>query len=190
MKSFNLSLLAVPLLLSLTTPSQSETVSIDHSTQRYIGTVSDLDRDKYFVLHSADSGSDPELDNFYKEYNVKNGRYFWGPFSHATSKTGTVGEYPAYQERFDNALRQVQKGLVATEHPRNAIGNNTNVETAASWAADYFKNTVSDERRPEIYEPLNEPFVQSDFVLSDFVQSNIVQSDNGIVEFGHYARTS
>jgi len=148
------------LILSLTASiSYAETVTIDHSTQRFLGTISELDRNKYFVLHSA--ASDTELDEFYKTYNVSKGRSFWGPYSYAKSKTGSVGKYPAARGG-SNEIRKVRSGFVSTEHPANVLRYNTDIEAGAAWAAEYYKNFVGDNGRPEFFEPMNEPFVHAD----------------------------
>jgi len=136
----------------------AQTVTIDHATQRFLGSVSDLDRGKYFVLHG--NASDADVRAFLDEYDVIEGRMFWGPYAQAVSDTGSVGKYPAFKGG-PPGVRQVQKGLVSTEHPRNAIRFNTDLTAAAAWAAEYFKNVASDTRRPEIFEPMNEPFVHA-----------------------------
>jgi len=149
----------VSMVLTLLSPlCLAQTVTIDHTTQRYLGQVSELDRGKYFGFHGA--AQDQDIRAFLDEYNVNQGRFFWGPFSQALSDTGSVGVYPPFKGG-PAGVRQVQKGLVSTEHPRNAIRYNTDLKAAAAWAAEYFKNIASDSRRPEIFEPMNEPFVHA-----------------------------
>jgi len=144
----------VPTVLALSSAvSHAETVTIDHTTQRFLGPVSDLNRQKYFTLHSG-ANNDSDLDQFFNDYNVSKGRFFWGPFSSAKSQTGAVGDYPT--PGANRGDRPVQKGLVATEHPANVIRYNINLDIAAQWAADYYKSQSS---RPEFYEPMNEPFI-------------------------------
>jgi len=135
----------------------SQTVTIDHQTQRYIGEVSELDRTKFFTLH-ANSG-DARVQDFYKKFNVSPGRGFWGAFSYAKSKTGTVGKYPAYKNTNNKSVRNVSR-FVATEHPNSVLRYNLSKEAGANWAAEYYKNHVTDQSRPEFFEPMNEPFVR------------------------------
>ncbi len=137
---------------------KTQTITINQSTQRYLGSVSELDRSKYFVLHSG--SNDTELDAFSNEFNVTKGRQFWGPFSYARSQTGVVGQYPPYQNG-GTGLRAVQKGIVATEHPYNVIRYNLSMTAAADWAVEYYKDFVDNNGRPEFFEPMNEPFVHA-----------------------------
>mmetsp|Transcript_2568 Transcript_2568/g.8611 ORF Transcript_2568/g.8611 Transcript_2568/m.8611 type:complete len:1123 (-) Transcript_2568:414-3782(-) len=139
----------------------AQTVTIDPMTQRFIGGVSELDRSKFFKLHSGDT-SDPDLLRFYEDYGVSPGRFFWGPFAYATSKTGVVGEYPVVlPNKADESgvvIRNVSAGLVSTEHPRNVIRYDLDETVAADYVAEYF---LSNENVPEYYEPMNEPFVHA-----------------------------
>ncbi|MFI3268795.1 MAG: hypothetical protein SNG14_05780 [Rikenellaceae bacterium] len=58
-------------------PSQSSSaeVKFDHTTQRFIGSDSALDRKKYFNLHSVADG-DPDMSAFFKKYDVNIGRNY------------------------------------------------------------------------------------------------------------------
>jgi len=140
--------------------SFAQSVTIDHGTQRFLGAVSNLDRGKYFVLHS--NGGDADIRQFFRDYNVQGGRFFYGPLQDAKNKTGSVGSYPGTTSDGPTGVRNVNKGMVSTEHPRDAIRYNINLEAAADWAVEYYKNVGSDSGRPEIYEPMNEPFVHAD----------------------------
>lgn len=134
----------------------SQTITIDHKTQRFLGNVSDLDRSKYFTLHGGFGDSD--IKTFYKDYNVSPGRLFWGPGSVAKQRTGQVGVYPALKGG-DGQIRPVNTGVVATDHPRNAFVNGINAVAAGAWFADYYRNQSTP---PELLEPLNEPFIHAD----------------------------
>jgi len=152
-------ILCTLMLASIALNVNAETVSIDHTTQRYLGDVSELDRTKYFTVHS--SNNDADLTKFYRDYNVTQGRSFWGPYSYANSKTGEVGVYPTVG-RTTTDVAQVQKGRVATEHPSSVLRYNTDVLAGAKWAVDYYKSTALNGSIPEIFEPMNEPFVHAD----------------------------
>ena len=99
-------------LLSSETKAQT-TVTINQNVQRYIGGVSQLDRTKFFNLHS--NNYDTELNQFYADYNAFPSRGFWGPFSYSKSKGNAIGTYPGGKAG-DNNLKNVTR-FVATEHP-------------------------------------------------------------------------
>ncbi|NMH86574.1 T9SS type A sorting domain-containing protein [Flavivirga algicola] len=139
--------------------AQEVSVKIDFNCQRYLGDVSELDRTKYFSMHS--SSTDTEHTTFKLDYNVTGGRGFWGPFSYANNQTGSVGVYPADRNGNDN-LRAVREGFVATEHPRNAFIDGLNVISAGDWVVEYFKDFVDQNGRNEFFEVMNEPFVHAD----------------------------
>lgn len=131
-------------------------ITVDYSTQRYLGNVSSLDRSKYFNIHSVDDG-DPDVSSFLKNYDVGLGRSFWGPYSYAYSKTKEVGKYPQMKPYSGNIS---VKRYIATEHPNiQTIHGGIDTEAAGAWAAEYYSNR---DIVPEFFEPLNEPFVHAD----------------------------
>ncbi|MDN5217315.1 DUF5010 C-terminal domain-containing protein [Fulvivirgaceae bacterium BMA12] len=144
-------------LLLLCSPLLSQTVTINHTVQRYLGNVSQLDRPTYFTIHAA--GSDADLLTFHTDFNTYPGRGFWGPFSVAKNETGSVGTYPPLAGG-NGVVRGVVRG-VQTEHPRNAFVDGINTVAAGAWAADYYMNRVDNNSRPEFFEPMNEPFVHA-----------------------------
>lgn len=149
--------LYVPLLCSSTLLAQ--TVKLDPTIQRYIGGVSDLDRAKYFTLHSANS-TDAELVQFYNDYDVIRSRGFWGPFSDALQRTGVVGQYPG-DVQGAGGVRPVSENYIATEHPRNVIRYDLDVNAAADWVVEYYKDYSGNNPIPEFFEVMNEPFVHA-----------------------------
>ena len=69
--------------------SQENLVTVDVSIQRFIGDVSELDRSKYFLIHTP--ANTPLLQNFYEEYNVEwSGRGFYGPGIEAKKQKGKL----------------------------------------------------------------------------------------------------
>jgi len=137
----------------------AQTVTIDYKTQRFLGNVSELDRSKYFNVH-ANRLSDPDLVRFLEDFNVTPGRQFWAPFSYAKSKADNkVGVYPEARQT-KAGTRRVSR-FVATDHPSNVIRWSIDKEKAADWAAEYWKNFVNDNGRPEFYEPMNEPVIHA-----------------------------
>ncbi|MEP1448956.1 MAG: Ig-like domain-containing protein [Paraglaciecola sp.] len=150
-------------------------VSIDLSKQLYVGDSSELDRNKFFNIHS--SPGEPgaaEQDMLYirNELNAQYGRVFWGPMALSGS-----ANYPDTQQAIldgEQSIANSKTGafyefgtnrIVATEHPRSVLVQDNDPVEGARWAADYFEYYFEDDRRPLFYEPMNEPFVHaSDFV--------------------------
>ncbi len=150
-------LLLTLLMVLFLTPLYSQTVTIDHQTQRFLGNTTDLERERYFNIHTRPG--DADIDAFANANNVTYGRGFYAPFSYAKNATGTVGTYPAPQGG-GTEVRNVTR-YVGTEHPENVIRWNLDKTAAADWAVEYYKNFVSDADRPEFFEPMNEPFVKA-----------------------------
>lgn len=138
----------------------AQTVTINPTIQRFIGTVSELDRSKYFTLHSGTT-SDAELNQFYSDYDVTPTRQFWGPHTHAANQTGVVGQYLPDITGSSTGVRPITPNRVQTEHPRNVARYNLDENAAADWVVEYYKDYVSGPL-PEFYEPMNEPFVHAD----------------------------
>ena len=66
---------------------------MDVSIQRFIGDISELDRSKYFLIHTP--ANTLLLQDFYEEYNVEwSGRGFYGPGIEEKKQKGEVGIYP------------------------------------------------------------------------------------------------
>lgn len=145
-------------------------VEFDPSCVRYINQTTELDRSKYFNIHS--SGNDAEHTALYQDYNVGQGRGFWGAFSAAKQQTGEVGEYPSLKTG-DQSLRPVNR-KIGTEHPSSAFKDGMDIEKAGDWAVNYFNYWVSDEERPEYFEVMNEPFVHA----KDFYQGGWNNDEN------------
>ncbi|TRX48004.1 carbohydrate-binding protein [Fulvivirga sp. M361] len=156
---------AIPLLLLLLcAPSFSQTVTINHKVQRYVGAVSQLDRSRFFNFHS--NASDADATAFQNQYNVGKGRQFYTPFAVAYGQNNnTAGIYPALQG--GNPAVKSTNRVVATDHPYKVFKNGINATAAANWAADYYKNASG--AIPEFFEPMNEPFVHAgDFYSGGF----------------------
>jgi len=154
------SLLLLSVLLFAIGVYAQDKVIIAHKMQRYIGDVTELDRTLYFNFHSNDN-TDPDIVAFKNEYGITYGRGFWGAFSTAKQKTGSVGVYPSYTSgTTDNTVRSVRK-FIATEHPENVARWDVPVQDAANWAVEYYLDYIQDNDRPEFFEPMNEPFVHA-----------------------------
>ena len=137
--------------------SQNVSIEISPTVKRSIGSVSQLDRTKYFNIHST--GIDVE-ESFYTDYNVSNsGRGFWGPAAYAFQQEGEVGVYPD-PKTGNSDLREVSR-YISTEHPNKIYKEGIDKVALADWTVEYFKNFVDVSLRPEFYEPMNEPFVHA-----------------------------
>lgn len=147
------------------------TITLDPSCQRFLGTVSALDRTKYFSVH--DTGNGAEESAFRNEYGVTGGRQFWGAFARAKQLTGQVGVYPANKSGND-AVRAVQKGYVSTHHPKDVFIDGMDVISAADWAAEYYKDYLANGESQEFVEVMNEPFVHA----KDFYEGAWSGSEN------------
>ncbi len=145
------------LLISSISFSQTN-VEINPVIKRFIENVSNLDRTKYFNIHS--NSNDAEHVDLINNYKVNRGRGFWGPFSYAKSQTGQVGVYPNYRDG-NNDTRNVSR-FIATEHPNSVFKDNINWQNGADWAVEYYKDFANDDGRPEFFELMNEPFVHAD----------------------------
>ncbi len=146
------------LMVLLFTPLFAQIVTIDHKTQRFLGnSTSELDRTRYFTYHSLES--DADFTKFMNDYNVHEGRRFWGPTGFAKHATGSVGTYPGYQAGTTNTQVRNVARHVATDHPRNVVRWNADKTAAANWVVEYYRDWVDDANRPQFYEPMNEPFV-------------------------------
>ncbi|TNJ46585.1 T9SS type A sorting domain-containing protein [Tamlana fucoidanivorans] len=159
--------------ISLELMAQNTSVQIDNRCERYIGNESELDRTKYFSIH--DASNDTEAVKFRNDYNVTGGRQFWGPHARAKQVTGEVGAYPSAKSGDDN-LREVKKGYVSTQHPRDAFIDGLDVNAAADWAVEYFKNDINNGDAQEFFELMNEPFVHA----KDFYSGWSVSENNRI----------
>ena len=138
--------------------AQVTRVVVDPSMQKFVGDISQLDRTKYFNLHT--NANTPMLQQFFETYNVNNcGRGFYGPGIDAKKLMGEVGVYPKSKNKPSTKLKKVRR-FVATEHPRNVYKEGIDIDGFANWAVNYFKS-LDESELPRWYEPMNEPFVHA-----------------------------
>jgi len=162
--------------------SQQNTVKVSPTTQKFLGTISKLDRSKFFNIH--DGGRNEDVLKFLIDYNASLGRGFWGPFSESKQKTKEVGKYPDPKDPKDekNKIRQVTQNI-DTEHPKVAFKDGIDVKKAGKWAADYYKNYPEDPI-PEYFEPINEPFVHAkDFYEGEWNSDEINRIKKQMADF-------
>ncbi|NIJ45860.1 hypothetical protein FHR24_002331 [Wenyingzhuangia heitensis] len=149
-------------------------ITLDPTCQRFLGEVSTLDRTKYFSIH--DTGSGAEETKFRNDYGVTGGRQFWGAFARAKQLTGKVGEYPVYKNGND-VVRTVKKGVVGTHHPKDVFVDGIDVVKAGDWAAEYYKDFVTNGSAEEFVEVMNEPFVHA----NEFYEGWNTEKNNSIM---------
>lgn len=154
--------------------AQSASLSVDLSCQKFIGTVSDLDRSKYFNMHHSytswelnDNGYDTHI---YEELGVGLGRQFAGPGSadplsngtYASAAEGTSRGKAKLDGWDDNPTfydRRTDE-MIITDHNEKIYVTNCNFDRAAAFAVNYFKEAFKG-CIPKYYEVMNEPFVHA-----------------------------
>jgi len=149
-------LTVVPTATQAVDAAPDAVVAIDMSTQRFVGDVSALDRSTFFNVHGS-VGGDPQMQTFLDDYGVSTGRQFWDPLVIAKNETGSVGTYPS-SPGLNNRAPIPTSTMVATGHPGNAMRYNTDLDALADWVVRYYSNQSV---IPQIYEPMNEPFVHA-----------------------------
>ncbi len=150
-------------MLNAAAQNKTANVTVDYRTQRFLGNVSQMERDKFFNMHISykELVSDPDIISFDNDYDIGAGRQFWGPFSQAYQWNDNTnnGGYPYRKITEKTGLRPVQR-YIATEHPNSQILTlDQNTEEMGKWAAAYY---ASQDNVPEFFEPMNEPFVHAD----------------------------
>ncbi|WP_282087841.1 beta-agarase [Aquimarina algiphila] len=168
--NIKIKIISISLLISITSFSQNAKVSIDFTTQKYIGSESELKREKYFNIHSSFSnwGLASEADYLFDQLDIKFGRTFGGPAPFRKSKT----EIPSPSVAKTNGANTVKhwknaplfnkyktNDLIITDHPRSAFQLNTDYDKIAAYNVEYIKNAFP--VMPKYYEVMNEPFVHA-----------------------------
>ena len=142
-------------------------VTIEHTTQRFIGDVSTFDRDKYTNAHLLHEKGNNEFETFKSDYNINpdyiGGRQFWNPLGMV--KNGVI---PNVTDRY-NGTRKITPNLVATGTARqlmwdknvdySAINITTHSKNAAAFVAKKYRDDW--DLIPQYLEPFNEPMVHA-----------------------------
>ncbi|ARV16955.1 beta-agarase [Polaribacter sp. SA4-12] len=165
------------ILLTLNTIfAQENKVTIDFTTQKFIGNESELNRQKYFAMHDSYTNSDlaSDADYLFKELGIKHGRTFGAASPLRNSKT----EIPSIAKAKKSAQiknAQIKRSalfkdfattdLIITDHPKDAFQLNLDYNKIAAYNAAFIKNAYP--LMPKYYEVMNEPFVHS----IDYVES-------------------
>jgi len=167
-KAYILLVLSIATLHSVV--AQENEVTIDFTTQKFIGNESELNRQKYFAMHDSYSNWDlaSDADYLFKKLGIEHGRTFGGPapFRASTTEIPSLAEA---KQRGERAADQIKKSpmfndfatadFVITDHPRDAFQLNQDYEKIAEYSATYLKNAYPVV--PKYYEVMNEPFVHA-----------------------------
>ncbi|WP_109622725.1 hypothetical protein [Sediminitomix flava] len=170
------------------------TITIDHKTQRFIGSESTFDRGKYLNAHIWFDGKkkdDPDFIKFKKEYNIeydyKGSRRFWNPVGMVKN-----GKIPFVKDRFDG-VREVTND-VATGTAKNLFYDKT-VDYSTVDVSDFSKQISAFTAQsfkdswpsvPMFFEPLNEPMVHAHDHYPG--KRNKAKTDNIITKISEFHR--
>ena len=157
--------------------AQETIISVDLTSQKFIGENSALDRSKYFNVHMTYLNWDMSSDwEYFQELDVYGGRSFHGP-----SAIGKGGKYvlkhgPQRGEDRLNISREnpvFEEGqtsdIIVTQHPASLYTTEENPGKIADYTIDYLSNAF--EIIPDYIEVLNEPFVHAKDFEGD-IQAN------------------
>ncbi len=164
------------------------TVTLDPTTVRNIGGVSEFSREQYITIHeSPTSGDQPDAIHDYLQHELEvsygrsGGEQTWRmPTIPADPENPGMPDVAVMAERgaADLANRQMSprhnaaqsREVVLCTHPQQMVGipgndhaqwGPTTPEAAAEFAAQFLKHYYSDDDRPRYYEVFNEPFVHA-----------------------------
>ncbi len=158
------------LFISIISFSQNTKVLIDFTTQKYIGSESELRREKYFNIHSSftSRGLASHADYLFDQLDINFGRTFGGPAPFNESKT----EAPNPSKGRNKGINSVKywenaplfnkyktNDFIITDHPRTAFQLNMDHDKIAAFDVEYIKNAFP--IMPKYYEVMNEPFVHA-----------------------------
>lgn len=173
MKRISIFWVLAVILLSIQSAAFSQgVITIDHKTQRFVGSESAFNRSKYLTFHSWFKDRDADFEKFKKEYsidpNYNGSRLFNNPGGRHKN-----GIYPEVSKNFKD-IREVSD-FVSTASPKFFFYDK-NVDysekdmsqfskKAAQYAADYFRYEA--DFVPKYYEPFNEPMIHAGDFLGE-----------------------
>ena len=159
-------------LSTISSGEESVQVMIDLSQRQILGDTSELDRSKYFNVHSSYRGNGLTVDNLeqFKELNVGFGRAFDGPF--AAHKKGTpypdtetikaAGLKAISEAKADPRYAYRQSRYIMTNSHNDAFNMEDDPKEMARFAVDILEYNYEDDFRPDFYAPMSIPFVAAD----------------------------
>lgn len=142
-------------------------VTIDHKTQRSVGTESTFKRGKYITMHSFFNKPDAPFTNFKSAYNIdasyKGSRSTWGPL--ALVRGGVI---PNVKNKISGD-REVIPLLTTTGfashlfHDKSVDYSEVDISEFSTNVASYIAKSYKQawDFAPHFYEPFNEPFIHA-----------------------------
>ena len=160
-----LKVLSIVLLIGVSGKAQTK-VTVDYTTQRFIGESSKLERDKYFNIHGKFKSTDAELAKFISTYSIRSdyqgSRGIWNPMGRVKNgKIPYVGKvHSGTREVYDH----VDSGRAGYVFYKKDVDYSQEDVTQfshkiAQYAADYYQ--YKEDIVPKYFEPFNEPFVHA-----------------------------
>ncbi|SFC01314.1 hypothetical protein SAMN04489722_101455 [Algibacter lectus] len=170
-------------LIALVGFSQNNTVNIDFTTQKFIGSESELNREKYFAMHGSytDNGLADNPEYLFDDLGIKFGRTFGGPRPYSKINKNNLSIENAQNlgitnsNRYKKALlynKYKTEDLIITNHPREAFQYKGDYQKAAAFNAEYIKHAYP--VMPKYYEVMNEPFVHAKDFVKTYQETNDV----------------
>jgi Porphyranase catalytic subdomain 1/beta porphyranase A C-terminal len=159
-------------------------VSIDFTTQKFIGTETELNREKYFNFHGASDTWDfnkSEADYLFDKLGIKFGRAFNGPapFRENKFKLPSLESIESvasqkYKQTKNGPLfdKYASRDEIMTDHPRDGFQMDIDPKAIAEYNVRYIKKAFP--IIPKYYEVLNEPFVHTMDFVSSYEQNDEV----------------
>ncbi|GEC72497.1 hypothetical protein FFL01_20360 [Flavobacterium flevense] len=163
-------LLTISILTLHIVVAQKNEVSIDFTTQKFIGKESELNRKKYFAMHDSYASWDlaSDADYLFKTLGIEHGRTFGGPAPFRKSKT-EIPSLAEAKEMGEKSAAGIKKSplfdnfattdFIITDHPSDAFQLNQDYNKIAEYDAAFLKNAYP--IMPKYYEVMNEPFVHA-----------------------------
>ncbi|MEO0796870.1 MAG: hypothetical protein AAFX93_17045 [Verrucomicrobiota bacterium] len=144
-------------------------VTVHLLQEQVIGETSELDRSKFFNVHSTYTGAGLTKDDLdqLQSLNVGFGRSFDGPFS--GHKNGTP--YPDSETIQEKSAEVIAKAKadplfpyrttrrIVTTEPKAAFNMESDPKEMARYAVDILEFNYEDDFRPDFFSPISIPFV-------------------------------
>ncbi|MGJ8639963.1 MAG: T9SS C-terminal target domain-containing protein [Opitutaceae bacterium] len=177
-KTLLFSLLSTTMVGILQSSGSPETVEVtfDLSAHRWLGDVAELERNKYFNIHTNPAYAVLTVEDheaMRDDFQLGFGRGFNGPFWYYEGKDSLENPFPSEAQakslsRAVNDLYETaptygfkDRRTVVTDHPYMTFDMGLDLEATADWTVSFFKHFYNDDTRPIFYEPMNEPFVHA-----------------------------
>jgi len=166
------------------TYSQNNKVTIDFTTQKFIGDQSILKREKYFAMHESFTtrGLASQSEYLFDDLGIEFGRGFNGPSPLRNSKSKVPSINHAKQKARKRAMywknapmfkKYATRDFIITDHPRDAFQPGVDYDKIATYNANYIKNAYP--ILPKYYEIMNEPFVHAKDYVSTWDETHAIR---------------